>query len=100
MSTGDRRRYVISYDIVDNRRRNRVSRILRAFGDRVQYSVFMADVSASACVRIERRLREVIDSTEDSVIIFDLGPARGRSEHRAHALGRPRPLDESRIIVI
>lgn len=38
-------RYIISYDIADTAIRNRLSRILEEFGERVQFSVFECDLS-------------------------------------------------------
>jgi CRISPR-associated protein Cas2 len=40
-----RRRYVISYDISDDKRRTRVFELLLGNGDHVQFSVFLADLS-------------------------------------------------------
>lgn len=38
-------RYIVSYDVVDASVRNRLSRILEEFGERVQFSVFECDLS-------------------------------------------------------
>ena len=100
MTSTERRRFVISYDVADDRRRHRVHRVLRSFGDRVQYSVFIADLTPAAGVRVERRLLEVIDASEDSVLIFDLGPSGTATAKRNRALDRRRPLEETRVIVI
>ena len=32
--------YTVAYDITDDKRRNKVAKILKDFGKRVQYSVF------------------------------------------------------------
>ena len=36
--------YVISYDISENKIRNKVAKILEGYGKRIQYSVFECDI--------------------------------------------------------
>ena len=36
--------YTIAYDIVEDKRRNKIAAILGAYGDRVQYSVFECEL--------------------------------------------------------
>lgn len=38
-------RYIITYDISDNKLRNKLCRILEKYGERVQYSVFEFELS-------------------------------------------------------
>jgi CRISPR-associated protein Cas2 len=64
------RYFLICYDIEDDRRRNRVARMLLGWGRRVQYSVFEV-----ACVReadLERLKRELENIREngDSIRIY------------------------------
>jgi CRISPR-associated protein Cas2 len=56
----------VTYDCTDNKRRNRISKILLDDGYRVQYSVFEVDLKESRFLR----LLEVIDEQEDSVRIY------------------------------
>src|SRR3989344_6473002 len=44
-SRSDIMRYIVSYDVVDTAVRNRLSRILEEFGERVQFSVFECELS-------------------------------------------------------
>ncbi|MCW5941094.1 MAG: CRISPR-associated endonuclease Cas2 [Fimbriimonadaceae bacterium] len=46
-------RVLVAYDIADDRKRERLARALAAFGDRVQFSVFLCHVDA-------RRLRALL----------------------------------------
>ena len=39
-----RNRYIVTYDITDDRRRTAVYKCLRGFGDHLQYSVFRCDL--------------------------------------------------------
>lgn len=99
MSGGNKRRYVVTYDVRDDRRRNQIHKILRGYGDNVQYSVFIADISPVSCYRLERSIGEVIASSEDSVYFFDLGTVGDRKAKTVRVLGQAR-LPEERLVVI
>jgi CRISPR-associated protein Cas2 len=64
--------YIISYDIVDNRRRYRVARYLESVAVRVQKSVFEADWNQKILYTVIEKIKKVIDETEDSVRIYRL----------------------------
>ena len=64
--------YVISYDIPDNRRRTRLAKVLLDFGERVQYSVFEADLDKKLFDRLLQRVNNEINDQEDSVRIYPL----------------------------
>jgi len=61
---------VVSYDVVDDRRRNKIAKVLRAFGDRVQYSVFEMNVAQDELDRMRRKLERILKPKEDSVRIY------------------------------
>lgn len=58
---------VISYDIPNDRRRNKLRKTLEDFGTRVQYSVFECNLSRKHLERLKTRVARVIDSTEDNI---------------------------------
>ncbi len=61
---------------------------MNGFGDPVQYSVFICDLSPKERVLLEEALTELINLKEDRVLIVDLGPADGRGGECFAALGR------------
>jgi len=63
---------VVSYDIVDDRRRNKAAKILLDFGQRVQYSVFECLVDDKALDKLINRLQDVISEQKDSIRIYIL----------------------------
>lgn len=63
---------VVSYDIVDDKRRNKVAKTLENFGARVQYSVFECELDAAALKRLGDRLGRLIAKEEDSVRFYFL----------------------------
>lgn len=58
---------IISYDVVDDKRRTKVMKLLKGYGVRVQYSVFECDITAVQLSGVERELRGIIDMNTDSV---------------------------------
>lgn len=53
--------YIISYDIPDDKRRNRTAKILLDFGKRVQYSVFECILDNALFEKLIARLKEVTE---------------------------------------
>lgn len=69
---GEALRYVVCYDIPDDKRRIKVARCLDGYGDRVQFSVFEALLDQRLVEKLVAKLRDLIDETEDSVRIYAL----------------------------
>jgi CRISPR-associated protein Cas2 len=65
-------RYLVCYDITDDRRRQRVSELLLDYGARVQESVFECIIDTSLADQMQKRLRKSIETESDSVFIFPL----------------------------
>lgn len=73
-----RTRYLLCYDVRDASRLRRTAKVAETWGYRLQYSIFICDLSAVERARLERSLREVLDLGADHAILVDLGPP-GRS---------------------
>lgn len=66
-------RYVITYDIADDRRREDVATVLSGYGPRVQLSVFECDLRTGRDrAALQAKLRELIDPVEDQVRMYPL----------------------------
>ena len=87
----DAPRMVIAYDISDDRRRLRVAKLLLSYGDRVQYSVFVADGGRVKLARMKRSVVARMDVAEDSVLFIDLGPTDSLNADRFSYVGVHRP---------
>lgn len=62
---------VVSYDIVNNNKRNRMANLLLDYGRRVQKSVFECDLDEKNLTQmIEEATRQITE--EDSLIIYKL----------------------------
>lgn len=46
---------------------------MEGYGDRLQHSVFLCDLSAMELAQWERRIRPELDLGEDSIVVIDLG---------------------------
>lgn len=64
--------YAICYDISDDRRRLQVAKVLQDFGERVQLSVFEANLSPDELARLKRQVRAHLDLEEDSLRLYPL----------------------------
>lgn len=83
-----RRRYLVAYDIADERRLRDVYREMLGWGTRLQYSVYLCDLSRPELIQLRRKLRDLIAPDADSVAIFDLGVPSTSREVVPEFLGR------------
>ncbi|MBL8605596.1 MAG: CRISPR-associated endonuclease Cas2 [Myxococcales bacterium] len=84
-----RTRFLVSYDVTNDKRRGKVHRALQNHGDWLQYSLFQCDLNPRELVALRTTLHVLVHHTEDQVLFIDLGPAEGTSVARVDALGRP-----------
>lgn len=63
---------VVSYDIKDDKRRNRVLNILKDYGTHVQYSVFECNLNVDQLGILKQKLAAVINSSEDNIRVYIL----------------------------
>jgi CRISPR-associated protein Cas2 len=67
-----RRFVVVCYDIPKDRRRNRVCKLLKNYGVRVQYSVFECLLRPRDLRQLKERLKPLIVPQEDDVRLYRL----------------------------
>jgi CRISPR-associated protein Cas2 len=64
---------VVSYDIRDDKRRNRIHKTLKNFGERIQFSVFECDLTKEQILRMQHALKRLIkEEDQDSVRFYHL----------------------------
>lgn len=68
-----RNRYLVAYDIRDPTRLRAIAKILNGFGSRLQYSVFVCDLTMGELCDLRFQIRDTFVSTRDSVAIIPLG---------------------------
>ena len=94
-----RSRYLVTYDVCDDRRLRRVFKVLNNFGDHLQYSVFLCELNRKERIQLERALRPEIDHRQDQVLLFHLGNATVSVDDIVESVGRDF-LPESRTTVV
>ena len=67
---------VVAYDISDNRRRNRLYKLLHGFGDPLQKSVFLCWLDAPAHGRFTKLLEDFSQATHQGEERIECIPAR------------------------
>ena len=64
--------YIISYDIPDDRRRNKLAKVLKGYGTRVQHSVVEAHLNNTQFEELKHAVNGIIDPSQDSVHYYTL----------------------------
>lgn len=100
MSRRDVRRFIVAYDVPDDRRRTRLATVLQSYGDRVQFSVFVVDAAEVKMRRMRRALEAVVVRAQDSVLIADLGSVMDVEASRYVVIGRGRPITETDSFIL
>lgn len=90
--------YLICYDIVQDRRRTKVAKLLDAYGLRVQKSVFEAVLPPNDYERLEARLLRLLDLETDQLRFYPLGE-RQRTQMKVLGVQPDYAIDDPAIVV-
>ncbi len=93
--------YLVCYDIANPKRLRQVYRAMHGFGTPLQFSVFHCALTPSRRILLLEKLGGLIHTSEDRIMIVDLGPAEGRGQSCIAFLGSPLtlPRDDDALIV-
>ena len=61
---------IVTYDVADPRRLNRVAKVVKDYGIRVQKSIFEVTVDNRVFTEMKDRIEEEIEASEDGVKYF------------------------------
>lgn len=92
-----RTRYLVAYDIRDPRRLRAICSIVLGYGSRLQYSLFVCDLSVAELNELRFDLRSTLDTRVDSVVIISLGAGYDLSSFEFHGPRHPLPATPSQI---
>jgi CRISPR-associated protein Cas2 len=95
-----RRCYLVCYDIREDKRLRRVHKLMKAYGEAWQYSVFYCTLKPIDRVRLENALRETVNLKEDQVLIVDMGGNEDAARESAAVLGPALREAEGGVLVI
>jgi CRISPR-associated protein Cas2 len=91
--------YIVSYDIRDEKRWRRIFKLMRGYGEWLQLSVWQCRLSRRRHAELVALLDGVIRSTDDHVVMLDLGPADD-VKPRVVSLGRTFvPVERQAVVV-
>jgi CRISPR-associated protein Cas2 len=93
-----RRRYLVAYDIRDDRRLRNIASCMEGYGSRIQYSVFICDLTAQEVVLMRSDVEARMKPSEDSVMVIDLGHPEERG--RFLFLGYHEKLPTTEAVII
>lgn len=96
----DRHVYIVAYDIVEDKRRNRVYAALRTWGDHLQYSVFRLILSRKEFIEVKSQVEALIHAREDQILFFNLGPYDGRALDAVIAVGMAYEPPERHVYIV
>jgi CRISPR-associated protein Cas2 len=95
-----RNRYLVTYDVCNERRLRRVFKKMKGFGLHLQLSVFECELSARELAVMTSALDPLLNHALDQVLIADLGPADGRGGECVRSLGLAyRPRERKPVVV-
>ncbi len=83
------------YDIADNKRRSKLSKLLESYGVRVQESAFECYLSKSQIEMLKREAKYIINNTEDSFRLY-----RMNENDSMEAFGALPKTEENLFIII
>ena len=89
---------LVSYDIPNDRRRTKIAKTLRDYGERVQYSVFECNLTKKQLQTMVSELKKLVNTDKDSVRIY---PLRADSAAQIQVLGIAKlPADDPDIYIV
>lgn len=65
-------KHIIAYDIENNKRRNKLAKLLSEFGIRIQFSVFECTLTKKELAYLNNTISDLIKKDKDSVFIFPI----------------------------
>jgi CRISPR-associated protein Cas2 len=63
---------VITYDISEDKRRTKIHKVLKSYGQWMQFSVFECDLTETQYARLRSRLSKLIKPEQDSIRFYFL----------------------------
>lgn len=89
--------HLISYDIVEDKRRVKVSKTLKDYGTRVQYSVFECLIEREQLQELQERVAKIINEDEDSVRVYVLCE---RCRDNIRVMGQGRVTEDEEVYIV
>jgi len=95
-----RKRYLVAYDIREQKRLRRTHQTMKGYGWAMQYSVFICDLDAMELTSMRMDLATIIHHTLDSIAIIDLGEPQDRGRQCFSFMGAIPGLPQSGPVIL
>lgn len=92
--------YIITYDVRDAKRLRKIFKLLRGYGEHLQYSVFRSELSDREKVELIGKMVKFINQGEDQVLFFAIGKVGAVRETKVHAIGLPYVVSVKEALVV
>lgn len=91
---------LVSYDISNQKRWRKIYKLLKGYGEHVQYSVFICQLSELQEARLKADLENIVHHHEDQVMFVHIGPVTEKQlQKRITTVGREYlPMDLKKLI--
>ena len=96
----NRRRYLVAYDIRDDKRLRLVYKTMKGYGWRMQYSVFICDLDQMELLSLKTDLGAIIHHAVDSIAMVDLGSPHERGRDCFQFMGAANALPDAGPVII
>jgi CRISPR-associated protein Cas2 len=90
----------VTYDIADPGRLRKIFSLLRGFGESIQYSVFMCELSPKEKAILVTSLHEAINHNEDRIMVIDIGSIEIAAFERIEFIGKVIEITNRECIII
>ena len=95
-----RKRYLVAYDIREDKRLRKVHKTMKGYGWPLQYSVFICDLDRIELLALRTDLGEIIHHAADSIAIVDLGDPTQRGSECFQFMGVGTRLPTSGPVIV
>lgn len=94
--------FLVAYDVTEDRRRTKIFKKLKGYGQSVQYSLFRCILTPTERQRMKTELWDLINHATDRILLINLGPEDGRGLSACESWGKPLddPASHDGILVI
>lgn len=88
--------YVVAYDIPDDKRRTKIHKILKGFGQWTEFSLFECFLTKKELLQMRIKLDKYLDPRKDKVRIYLICDA---CLTRIETIGIPEPREETSYLI-
>ena len=94
-----RERYFVCYDVRDPERLMHTHRVMKGYGEPVQYSVFMCDLNDGEIIMMKQDVCEQLNLSEDRLLVINTGSVE-KSDSRVEVMGQSIEMQREAAIVV